>query len=80
MRCQRDGKSLVNTFPFNQDHEHGHHHGDHQVASSESLEGRDSKQGYGGDDEVSIAVSFSDISTAETGPDGQGGSGCSNMP
>merc|ERR1711973_922514 len=61
-RSERDGKSLLSTFPFNQaeeghgehhgDHHGGHHgghHGDHRVAYSESLQSGDSRQGYGGD-------------------------------
>ena len=79
-RSERDGKSLLNTFPFNQGEEdshgdhHGDHHGDRRVTYTESLEGGDSKQGYGGDEEISGSTSFSDISTAEAGPGGQEGS------
>merc|ERR1711973_229020 len=83
-RSERDGKSLLSTFPFNQaeeghgehhgDHHGGHHgvhHGDHRVAYSESLQSGDSRQGYGGDEDISGSTSFAAISTAEAGPGGQ---------
>jgi len=38
----RDGKSLVNTFPFNSNNQHHHHHGDH--VASEDLPARDQRQ------------------------------------
>ena len=33
----RDEKSLLNTFPFNQEHEHHHHAGDHAKVQHNSL-------------------------------------------
>jgi len=71
----RDGKSLVNTFPFNanggaEDHHHGHgdHHGDHEDnrVASQSLASRAQRQGA--DDK---APSFGDVAGASPGSDGK---------
>merc|ERR1711892_1619161 len=63
----RDGKSLVGTFPFNannaDDHHQGHHHDDKTV--SQSLTGRNQRQGAEGPD-----VSFGAVAAA--GPDADG--------
>ena len=64
---------MLNTFPFNQGDHHGDGDHDDHVASSEVLEGLNSRQGYGVDDEVSQTFSFADISNAEEGSNGQEG-------
>ena len=71
-RAERDGKSLLSSFPFNHNkhHEHQHPHGDHEGASSDALDGRDSRQGYGGEDDLD-PVSFDEISTGEDDADGK---------
>merc|ERR1711931_16433 len=61
---QRDGKSLVGTFPFNanqDDHHHAHHDEHHNHAA-----GRDQRQG--GDD---TDVSFGAVAAAGPGSDGK---------
>merc|ERR1712058_151091 len=68
----RDGKSLVNTFPFNsnsnEDHHHGHHEHDHADAksASASLAQRAQRQGAEGG-----APSFGDVAGASPGSDGK---------
>merc|ERR1712012_1126993 len=61
--AQRDGKSLVGTFPFNanQDEHHHAHHDDHHDHT-----GRDQRQG--GDD---VDVSFGAVAAAGPGSDGK---------
>ena len=70
---QRDGKSLLNTFPFNQqegnqeDHHHGHHEHDHEhhhEASQDDL--RNARQG-----EEETPVQFANIASADVGDDGK---------
>merc|ERR1711936_608315 len=60
----RDGKSLVNTFPFNANHGHHDHH-DHR-APSQSVAARSQRQGS---DES--PPSFSDVAGASPGNDGR---------
>ena len=72
----RDGKSLVNTFPFNangaEDHHHAHgdHHEHHDHAdnrvASQSLASRAQRQGSEGG-----APSFGDVAGASPGSDGK---------
>jgi len=69
-QVNRDGKSLVGTFPFNtnaDDHHHGHHE-DHQQARnpSQAFAGRAQRQG--GDD---TDVSFGAVAAAGPGSDGK---------
>merc|ERR1712106_1068807 len=67
--AQRDGKSLVGTFPFNSnadDHHHGHHEEHDQRTASQSLGGRAQRQG--GDD---TDVSFGAVAAAGPGSDGK---------
>ena len=66
-RAERNGKSLLSSFPFN----HNEHHGDHGAASAET---RDSRQGYSGEDDED-SVSFDEISTGEEEENGKEGSG-----
>merc|ERR1719270_2289876 len=75
--ANRDGKSLVNTFPFNAndgsaehhhahgDHHEHHDHGDNRVAS-QSLASRAQRQGSEGG-----APSFGDVAGASPGSDGK---------
>jgi len=68
-QVSRDGKSLVNTFPFNanDDHAHGHGHGHHaHPAESQSLASRAQRQGA--DD---VDVSFGSVAGASPGADGK---------
>jgi len=71
---ERDGKSLVNTFPFNaggaEDHHHGHgdHHGDNRV-SSQSLASRDQRQRQPATRDG--PPSFGDVAGARPGNDGK---------
>jgi len=69
----RDGKSLVNTFPFNHDGDHhgdhhGEHHGDHHGdhVASEDLSARSQRQGSG-----ESPPSFSEVASARRGSDGK---------
>merc|ERR1711884_887138 len=71
---ERDGKSLVNTFPFNargnsarsqdHDHHHDHYHNDRNLAVS--LDARGQRQGSDGG-----APSFDDVAGARPGNDGK---------
>ena len=61
-RSERDGKSLLSSFPFNHSEHLQEQHGD----------GRNSRQGYGGEDDVN-SVSFDEISTGEKGANGKEG-------
>ena len=63
-RAERNGKSLLSSFPFNHNEHQEEHHGD----------GRDSRQGYGGEDDGD-SVSFDEISTGEEEADGKEGTG-----
>merc|ERR1712156_138955 len=61
---QRDQRSLVNTFPFNQDagdehHEHHEHHDHEAAAPFSSLQSRDNRQG-----EADTDVSFPAVAAA----------------
>merc|ERR1711953_679521 len=60
----RDGKSLVNTFPFNANH--GDHHAHDHHAPSQSVAARSQRQGS---DER--PPSFSDVAGASPGNDGR---------
>merc|ERR1712170_269390 len=71
----RDGKSLVNTFPFNAADaghgdahgHHGDHHGDHAArAPSQNLGARAQRQGAS-----DASTSFADVAGASPGPDGK---------
>merc|ERR1711936_1136880 len=72
----RDGKSLVNTFPFNAADaghhgdahgHHGDHHGDHAArAPSQDLGARAQRQGAS-----DASTSFADVAGASPGPDGK---------
>ena len=65
LRAERDGRSLLSlSFPFNHSEHQEEQHGD----------GRESRQGYGGDDDVD-SVSFDQISTGEEAADGKEGTG-----
>ena len=67
-KSQRFGKSLINTFPFNQqeqDGHHGEHHDGHHEAAQDVV--RESKQG----EDVSVSVSFDNIAASEPGDDGK---------
>merc|ERR1711942_469317 len=61
--AQRDGKSLVGTFPFNADHAHAH---DHHEPARQAINARPARQG--GDD---TGVSFADVAAAGPGNDGK---------
>merc|ERR1711923_409688 len=70
-KAGRDGKSLVGTFPFNQNSEdHHHHHGHHEEHAertpSQALAGRAQRQG--GED---TDVSFGAVAAATPGGDGK---------
>ena len=67
---QRFGKSLINTFPFNQQEQDGHglnegHHECHHEAAQDVV--RDSKQG----EDISVSVSFDNVAASEPGDDGK---------
>ena len=74
----RDGKSLVNTFPFNandgghHDHHDHHDHGDHGDHAArnpvQSLAARDNRQAQA---TVKESTSFDDVAGASPGPDGK---------
>jgi len=68
-QVNRDGKSLVNTFPFNAnagDHgDHGHH-GDHAHHAHTDVAARDQRQGDDG-----VDVSFGSVAGAAPGADGK---------
>merc|ERR1711892_342574 len=65
-QVNRDGKSLVGTFPFDanagDDHHHGHHDDHHERTPSQSVGGRAQRQG--GDD---TDVSFGAVAAAGPG-------------
>merc|ERR1712215_141147 len=65
----RDGKSLVNTFPFNAN-EDAHHgaHGDHGAGhhATVSIDSRANRQGDSG-----TSVNFGDVAGASPGSDGK---------
>merc|ERR1712168_644697 len=71
---ERDGKSLVNTFPFNargnsarsQDHDHHHDHDHNDRNLAVSLDARGQRQGSDGG-----APSFDDVAGARPGNDGK---------
>merc|ERR1712029_1318116 len=71
---ERDGKSLVNTFPFNargnsarsQDHDHHHDHDHNGRNLAVSLDARGQRQGSDGG-----APSFDDVAGARPGNDGK---------
>jgi len=69
-QVNRDGKSLVGTFPFNtnaDDHHHGHHDDHHHERNpSQGFAGRGQRQG--GDD---TDVSFGAVAAAGPGADGK---------
>merc|ERR1711988_1978603 len=61
---ERDGKSLVNTFPFNSNNQHRHHHEDH--VASEDLSVRDQRQRA-----EDSPPSFSEVASTRPGFDGK---------
>jgi len=68
--ARRDGKSLVNTFPFNANgaedhHHHGHHEEHNEKAVSQSLAARDDRQGD------AVDVGFAAVAAAAPGADGK---------
>merc|ERR1711915_856194 len=67
--ARRDGKSLVNTFPFNangaEDHHHGHHDDHAEKTPSQDLGARDQRQGD------NVDVSFGAVAAAGPGADGK---------
>merc|ERR1712228_1171228 len=70
-KASRDGKSLVGTFPFNQNsedhhHHHEHHEDHHERTPSQALAGRAQRQG--GED---TDVSFGAVAAAGPGADGK---------
>ena len=73
-KANREGKSLLSSFPFSHSEHHEHQHGDHQAASPDGSVGRNSRQGYGGEDDAD-SVSFDEISTGEEEADGKGWDG-----
>jgi len=67
VQVNRDGKSLVNTFPFNAnagDHDHGHH--DHHDHAHTDVSARNQRQGDDG-----VDVSFGSVAGAAPGADGK---------
>merc|ERR1711973_617303 len=60
----RDGKSLVNTFPFNSNNQHQNHHEDH--VASEDLSVRDQRQRA-----EDSPPSFSEVASTRPGFDGK---------
>jgi len=73
-QAQRDERSLLGTFPFNQQNkaeehgDHGEHHGDHgdHHAASQALQSGSFRQGDDG-----VDVSFNAVAGAGPGPDGK---------
>jgi len=62
----RDGKSLVNTFPFNANADHGHDHHHAHDDEVQDLAARGERQGTG-----ESAPDFSEVAGAEAGDDGK---------
>merc|ERR1711992_283439 len=65
MGVNRDGKSLVNTFPFNANGDDSHHH-DHDHHAHSEVAARNQRQGAEGPD-----VSFGSVAGAAPGADGK---------